>query len=404
MPHREAVVHEDTRNPTGQNVGRNLPKPEDLLQPATWRSLWDRMAAAVIFRSGALRLAERVARTREVRMGSGSRLPRLQKVSGPKFVILCYHRVGTSGVPLYSALPPSVFEAQMEFLSARYRIVSLEEVVNRLGDPTAEPGVAVTFDDGYGDVFQFAYPALRKYRIPATIFLTASAIETGEAPWYDGVFLALQVTELKTVELTLDRRVRYSLTSPPQKFRSALDIMMRLRKLPDGRRKECMAELERRIPIPREEMSGRMLTWDQVRSMQAGGISFGSHTMTHPVVSRLEMSELLAELRGSREILEEKIGTPVVDFAFPFGQASDCGTLCEPALAECGYRSAVTTVWGVNERGTSPFFLRRVQIGEERSLEMFALQLGKLFLRASEPASAIEDLGRVGATALAEKL
>jgi peptidoglycan/xylan/chitin deacetylase (PgdA/CDA1 family) len=283
----------------------------------------------------------------------------------------------------------------MQFLRKRYRIVSISEIVASLNDPTAEPGVAVTFDDGYRDVFRHAFPTLRRHEIPATIFLTVDGIENGEAPWYDHIFLALQVAEFDTLELELDQPVRYSLTSPAVRFHSALDIVMRLRKLPDGQRKACLKEIKRKIPTPSHELAGKMLTWEQILTMQRAGVHFGSHTLTHPVVSRLEASQLETELRDSKRLLEEKLGTPVEDFAFPFGHADDCGTAPRPVLVACGYRSAATTIWGVNERGADPFALRRVQIGEERSLDMFAFQLNQLFLRASDPPAGADFPARV---------
>lgn len=363
----------------------------ELLRPDTGRSALEKALASGLFYSGALRILEKVSRVRELRRMNGSRIPRWKRVTTPKFAILCYHRVGTGGVPLYSSLPPAVFEAQMQFLRKRYRVVSLSEVVASLNDPSAEPGVAVTFDDGYRDVFHHAFPTLCRYEIPATIFLTVDGIENGEAPWYDHVFLALQVAEFDTLELELHQPVRYSLTSPGVRFHAALDIVMRLRKLPDQQRQVCLREIKRRISTASHDLAGKMLTWEQVLTMQQAGVHFGSHTLTHPVVSRLQTSQLETELRDSKRLLEEKLRTPVEDFAFPFGQADDCGTAPRPVLVACGYRSAATTIWGVNERGVDPYALRRVQIGEERSLDMFAFQLNQLFLRASDPPAGVDS-------------
>jgi len=89
------------------------------------------------------------------------------------------------------------------------------------------------------------------------------------------------------------------------------------------------------------------------------------------------------ELTESKQFLEAKLACPILDFAFPFGQLHDCGVeKTSPIVARCGYRSASTTVPGVNTLDVNPFGLLRVQIGEERNLAMFVFRLSQLFLFA----------------------
>jgi peptidoglycan/xylan/chitin deacetylase (PgdA/CDA1 family) len=122
-----------------------------------------------------------------------------------------------------------------------------------------------------------------------------------------------------------------------------------------------------------------MLTWEQIQEMQRGGVSFGSHTLTHPAISRLDPAALEEELHNSKSRLEERLGMPVMDFAYPFGKPADYGHM-SGALARYGYRTASTTNWGVNVPGVNPYELRRVSIGEERQLSVFGARLAQLFL------------------------
>jgi len=343
-----------------------------------------KLLARGLYHGGGLRVLQKVSQAYELRTVSKGVLPRWRRVASPKFVILCYHRVGTGGVPLYSSLATTVFEAQMRFLRKRYRIVSLDRLCEELQDPeSVEQSVAVTFDDGYRGLYTEAFPILQKYGIPATIFATVSAMETGEVLWYDRIFLALNVAPAGVLTLELDRLRRFNLLSPAARFCSALEIVQCLRQLSDVRRKECCAELEKKIALPQEELADRMLTWEQIRTMHRAGIAFGSHTLTHPVISQLTPTEMERELGESKQILEEKLDSPVCDFAFPFGHPADCGAAAGEVLARCGYRSAATTIWGVNVPGANPYQLRRVQIGEEGSLALFAFRLCQLFLTAA---------------------
>lgn len=341
---------------------------------------WKADLAGVLYKTNMLRAVEAVSKRYELGHQQGSFPFRFRSASHPKVAILCYHRVGTEGVPLYSNLPPEVFEAQMEFLSNRYRVIPLDSLVEELQDRhKAKQAVVVTFDDGYRDLYAHALPVLQKYRVPATVYLTADAIERNQIAWYDRIFLALNVAPGEKLDVMLDRPRRFLLSNSTVRMNAAVEIISYLRTVPDKLRREFCSQFEVQIPLPAEQVANRMLTWDQIRKMRQAGIAFGSHTLCHPAISKLEPDALAEELRGSKALIEERINVQVNDFAYPFGKMPDYeGT--QNAMASCGYRTAVTTNWGLNVPGTDLLGLRRVSIGEERKLSIFAMKLAQLFL------------------------
>jgi CelD/BcsL family acetyltransferase involved in cellulose biosynthesis/peptidoglycan/xylan/chitin deacetylase (PgdA/CDA1 family) len=350
---------------------------------------WKETLGSGLHRTGLLRFVQSVSRRYELQPGNSSLPTHWQKTSAPKFVILCYHRIGSGGVPLYSGLEPEVFEAQMDFLSKRYRVVSLETLSQELSHSgPVEQSVAITFDDGYRDVYTHAFPILQKYEIPATIYLTVDVIEANSVAWYDRIFLALGIAPGEKLDLMLDRPRRFLLSSPADRLRSAEEIISYLRTLPNEKCKEFCAELENFIPLPVEDTANRMLTWEHIQTMQRRGVSFGSHTLTHPAISRLEPAALDRELRESKTKLEERLGVAVQDFAYPFGKRADYENTLD-AVARCGYRTASTTNWGINTPGVNVHELRRVSIGEERKLSTFAVRLAQLFLSSEVNAAAV---------------
>lgn len=305
----------------------------------------------------------------------------LRRTWSSKFGILCYHRVGTQGVPLFSRLDPKVFEAQMCYLRNHYRIVSLSQLCDELQeDRQVKPTLAVTFDDGYRDLYTYAFPVLQQYGIPATIYLIGQCMETGEVPWYDKIFVMLSVASEGSLELEIGSARRFELSSAAKRAQSAWEIVSYLRALPDHKRREWCSNFERQFRLPTKELQGRMLDWGQVRTMQRAGIQFGAHTMTHPSVSRLEPAAFPNELGLTKQRLESKLGVPVDHFAYPFGKSADCSLAAEEFLRLCKYRSAATTIEGVNLSGTNCFRLRRLQVGEESSLGTFAFNLSQIFL------------------------
>ncbi len=346
---------------------------------------WRELVIKGLHYSGALHFARRLSQSREILPGSSLPFPRFERVTAPKFVILCYHGIGEAGNPLGVAPTRHLFEAQMRFLRENYRVVSLDEVFRELGSGVkSEPGVAITFDDGYRSAYTMALPILRKYRLPATVYLILESVETGQVAWYDRVFLAMAVAPSGELRLDLQGPWRLQLNSSQDRLRAALEVVAHLRTLPNSRRRDCCALLEDQIGLPQNALSSRILTWEEIHTMHQAGITFGSHTLTHPVVSQLAPQELEQELGASKCLLEKKLGIPVLDFAFPFGKASDCSLAAIEMLSRSGYRSAVTTVPGVNTPGVNPFELRRLQVGFNGSLARFAFDLARAFLRAEE--------------------
>jgi peptidoglycan/xylan/chitin deacetylase (PgdA/CDA1 family) len=350
---------------------------------------WRETIAQIAYHTGALNLFEWISQRYELHPRARKLLPALRRASQPKYMILCYHRVGTEGIPYYCTLPTSQFEMQMRFLREHFRVLPLSQLCDELKNPGASRnGVAVTFDDGYSDLYTHALPVLAKYDIPATVYLTADCIETGEVAWYDRIFLALQVAPGDAIEFPIQGGLRLELGSPQQRIEAGAKIVSILRRTPASERMRFCAAMERQVNLPGDKLAGRMLSWKQVREMRSAGIFFGSHTLSHPVLSQLDAEVVEKELCESRSLLENRLGEPVLDFAFPFGKPEDCGPIAEAAAARCGYRSAVTTTWGVNAPGANMHTLKRVELGKERTSAQFGLQIHQAFFMADDPSPA----------------
>ncbi len=357
------------------------PSPARFMKLADAKELCRKIVAQGLYRTGLLRTVNRLFSSRELSSMAGSRLPRLRRSVGSKFGILCYHRVGTGGVPLFSQLQPKLFRAQMEHIKKNYRLVSLGQLCHELQDETlGVPTLAVTFDDGYRDLYTHVFSVLREYQIPATIYLIGDCMESGAVPWYDRIFLALKDAPGTSFEVEMDGFRQFTASSPMARIEAAWEIVSYLRTKPDTWRQKWCASFEKQVLISPEEADGRMLNWDQVRTMHKAGVSFGAHTMSHPSVSRLDSHGLKCELGESKLILEQGLGAPIEDFAYPFGKPEDRSLAAEAFIANCGYRSAVTTTEGFNISGTNRFRLRRLSISDDWSLVDFAFNVSRMFV------------------------
>jgi peptidoglycan/xylan/chitin deacetylase (PgdA/CDA1 family) len=347
---------------------------------SAWKESCARFLASGLHYSGLLRMLRPFEANQRLE-SQPNRFPRFRPFKGSKFGILCYHRIGTEGVPLYSRLDSRTFEEQMRYIRRRYRIVSLDQLCRELSNhDVVPPTLAVTFDDGYRDLYRYAFPVLQKWQIPATIYLIARCMETGEAPWYDRIFAALQAFPEASLELDLHSPRTFELHSREARLRAALEIISYLRTIPDSQRRNWCARFEARVPTPGAELQERMLNWEQVRAMHRAGVFFGAHTGTHPFVSRLEPELLEDELGRSRQILQHGLQAEVRDFAYPFGKPEDCNLAAEEFLPANGYRSAVTTIERCNTADTNPYRLCRLSVNDESSLAYFAFRVSRMFL------------------------
>ncbi len=354
---------------------------------------WRHMVAAGLYQSGLLHAFQVVSRHCELASdnGSGERLRRVRK---PKYAVLGYHSVGKHEFPMYCRFPKRAFSEQMRYIKRHYRVLSLRQMAEELHNPSAQrQSVVVTFDDGYLGTYTDAFPVLREYGIPATVYLTAGSIESGELAWYDRIFLRFR-RATSDVTVTLNTRRNFRLTDFASRVAAATTVVWYLRTVPDEERQRWCDSFEKEVPLPSGELRGSMMNWGQVREMHHAGISFGSHTMTHPVLSRITPDALKREVAESKWLIENRLDAVVEDFAFPFGKPPDCGTVGAKLLSGLGIRTAMTTIVGVNEPGADSFRLRRMIQGEELSIAMFAFRLQRLFFHPAD-----EELTAVASSA-----
>ncbi len=249
-----------------------------------------------------------------------------------------YHMISELSLPGESQhrCSPKLFARHMAYLSSRRKtVVSLSDIARYLnGDCSlANNSVAVTLDDGYRDNFEHAFPILKEYDLPATIFLAAGLV--GEDV---GIFSGE--------------------TSSPAKA---------------------------------------MLTWSQIREMRKTKIEFGSHTITHPRLSKLSREEAEKEITLSKVMIESQLGCPVDSFAYPYG---DHTREHKQIAIETGYTIACSARSGFNRPESDPFLLRRIEVHGNDSVWNLALKIkfgsndGGIFLPLNYYWNRIRDRGR----------
>jgi peptidoglycan/xylan/chitin deacetylase (PgdA/CDA1 family) len=278
-----------------------------------------------------------------------------------RFQILGYHKVSPDAHPFFEPVHPDSFEQHMMFLSRCYRVMSLQELVARsVRGEVPERAVAITFDDGYRDNYDYAFPILKKYNLPATIFVATGAIGTGELLWHDRVFDAFRFATVSRARLNDTTIPELILDTAAAKQQSLQRTLRTAKRLYGDDRWLFIDDLECKLRpnLPSDE-THRMLSWEQIRTMRDAGIEFGSHTVSHTILSRLPKQRIMQEVRESKEELSSRLGTPVSSFAYPNGQSADYNEEVKSVLRESGYSCAVTCCSGFNHAFSDLFELRR---------------------------------------------
>jgi peptidoglycan/xylan/chitin deacetylase (PgdA/CDA1 family) len=260
------------------------------------------------------------------------------------------------------------FRQQLDYVRKHYNVVPLDRIVEHFtaGADLPPRALAITIDDGYESNHSLAYPLLREYGLPATIFLTTDFLDGKELQWPDRIEYALSTTKAERLTLSIgDEALSYSLAHDEDKLACDRDLRSRLKRVPQETRSAIVDRIEcslgARLGAQDIPAIYRPLDWQQVREMRTGGlVSFGSHTVSHVILTRCETTRAREELCASRRRIEAETGSPCRLFCYPNGRA-DCFSLeTKVLLQEAGYACGVTTVLGTNGAATDVFELRRL--------------------------------------------
>lgn len=284
--------------------------------------------------------------------------------SRQSLVILCYHRA-TGGD----------LRRHLLYLRRHYRVLHLETALEEL---YAAPGsgarsrdrrlpLVLTFDDGNRDSYTHGFKLASELQVPLTVFLIPGYIESrGRFWWLEGEHLASHARVRGTV---IGGRT-YDLDKLSERKALAGAVEARLHGATSvTEREEFLASVRKALAVPDwilegEEQATSPLSWAEVREMERSGwISFGAHTMYHPVLAYLtDPAEVEYEVSECRKVLERELGHPVRTFAYPVGQFEHIGEQGLRAVQAAGYSWALTTLYGFNTPQTDPYLLRRVVV------------------------------------------
>jgi peptidoglycan/xylan/chitin deacetylase (PgdA/CDA1 family) len=302
-----------------------------------------------------------------------------QQLSGRAFVLM-YHRVlpdlpaAAEGVEPGMYVTAETFREQMESLRDGYRVLALSELLERQEQGRDLGGCcAITFDDGWLDNFQVAFPILQQLQLPATIFLPTGFIGTDDWFWPEESRRLASAAEAG-LELPADLRLVLALCGSAGPTPERLAAV--LKELGPEIRKRMIATC-RQLPWqgPRRRL---VMDWQEVRQMAASGlVEFGAHSVSHELLDQVAQEVAVEEIRSSRQRIEEELGRPCRIFSYPNGNHSP---QLMGLVAGQGMRWAVTTRRGYLDQHADPLAVPRIGMHQDVSGTL-ALFQARILLR-----------------------
>ncbi len=289
--------------------------------------------------------------------------------------ILAYHRVVADIAQAERnsihglVISAETFARHLEIICETDAVVTIDEALAILrGEPrTGRVATLITLDDGYRDVYDQAWPVLKRFGVPAIVYVPTALIGTTQLLDHDRLYWLVHKAQergldlrepLETAGLSPERAAQLCAS------RNVTRVMNQLNYQPMTVRQPILQSLEMALGIRAEDYPPeyQLLDWQMIREMSEGGITFGAHTDRHLILT-LE-SEVAAEreIRRSKLVLEEQLACPIRHFAYPNGYYNDA---VRQMVADAGFASATTTERELAKRGDDPFALGRMSLCEE---------------------------------------
>jgi len=241
---------------------------------------------------------------------------------------------------------PEYLENTIRFLRQNdYEIVSLTRVAQILNGDHEEKKFAVfTFDDGYADNYLYAYPVLKKHKVPFTIYVTTHFPDGKAILWW--YLLEDLILRENQIEFEFDgRKYQYFCASLWEKERTYQDIHGLILNNPPSTLDQRIQQVFKNYAVDLLGKTSELaLNWQQIREMSENPlVEIGAHTIRHHALNKLPESAVQKEMEGSRNKIESETGQKIEHFCYPFGTQNEVGEREFQIAKKCGFKTSTTT-------------------------------------------------------------
>ena len=273
--------------------------------------------------------------------------------------ILIYHRVQAEPDPLFpDEMHARRFDELCGWLARDFNVLPLDAAIAALqAGRLPARACCITFDDGYADNLHVAAPVLHKHGLPSTVFVSTGFLDGGRM-WNDTVIEVMRRAPTGRLDLAELGLAGVELNGATSRRLAAEAVIDAIKYQPIEERlarTEALVRLARVTPP-----DDLMLSSDELRRLHGQGVAIGAHTVSHPILARLDAEAARNEIAAGRAQLEKLLGERVALFAYPNGRPGrDYLPEHVDMVRELGFDAAVSTTWGATRSTTDRFQLPR---------------------------------------------
>jgi len=296
-------------------------------------------------------------------------------------LILNYHRIGEAGHSLLDrnlwSATTEEFDQQIRTIIRDFDIVGLNDLETALRDRRGR-SVMITFDDGYLDNYTEAFPVLKSHGAPATFFITTGFLDVPQVPWWDEIAWMVRTCRLPFLPQTpwIGGPIQFD---EPHRERAIRRILAAYKILDGDSTNEFMEHLAVELGTGRAPSHiGHELwmTWAMIREMSQSRMTFGGHTVNHPILANLTAQAQDFEIGECKRRLTQELKQPIEAFSYPVGGHTSFNQHTRDALTRHGYKWAFTYVGGVvSQFHLDPFALQRSAVETDTIRPIFRAML-----------------------------
>jgi len=296
-------------------------------------------------------------------------------------IVLNYHRVGDCEGSLFDhdlwSASAENFEQQVRFLSLNFDLIRIRDL-DDLWNRQRGRYVLITFDDGYQDNYEWAFPILNSYNSPATFFLTTGFLDERKVSWWDEI--SWMVRSATSTSLPANPWTKQDLSLKPADHDQSIKTLLKVFKKLPGEKTDAylnfLAENTDSGRCPLEIADQVWMTWDMVREMHQAGMDFGGHTVNHPILANHSEETQRFEIEHCKQRIESEIGQTISAFSYPVGGKDSFDQRTRDCLSQADYRWGFSYYGGFSALGKhDQWDIPRIAVESEEPATLFRSSL-----------------------------